>query len=168
MEKGEITQNEQFHLFPQCNIPVVVCGFFDWLIEWCFTPLSVFQSYHRDNSHYSCLSWVSPVLGWCSEVFCPRTLPGKKPEDPVRLKPTTPGLRVEHFTIEPRRTPVASLNTGLSQNGILGNGLMYTYSEHIYVNSYSIKYLDLLIYIFIITSTSLGVRMLKFFNVSFK
>ena len=27
----------------------------DWLIEWCFTPLlTVFQSYHGDNSHYSC------------------------------------------------------------------------------------------------------------------
>ena len=26
--------------------------------------LTVFQSYHSDSSHYSCLSWVSPVLGW--------------------------------------------------------------------------------------------------------
>ena len=35
------------------------------LIEWCFTPLStVFQSYHGKSLHYSCLSWVSPVLGW--------------------------------------------------------------------------------------------------------
>ena len=25
--------------------------------------LTVFQSYHGDSSHYSCLSWVSPVLG---------------------------------------------------------------------------------------------------------
>ena len=34
-------------------------------IECCFTPLStVFQSYHGDRLHYSCLSWVSPVLGW--------------------------------------------------------------------------------------------------------
>ena len=42
------------------------------LIKWCFTPLStVFQSYHGDNSHYPCLSWVSPVLGWGSEVSCP-------------------------------------------------------------------------------------------------
>ena len=40
-------------------------GKYDWLIEWCFTPLlTVFQSYHGDSSHYSCLSWVSPVLGW--------------------------------------------------------------------------------------------------------
>ena len=38
-----------------------------WLIEWCFTPLStVFQSYHRDSSHNSCLSW-------------PKDTPMKKP-----------------------------------------------------------------------------------------
>ena len=48
------------------------------IIEWCFTPLlTVFQSYHGDSSHYSCISWVSPVLGWGSEVSCPRTLPRK-------------------------------------------------------------------------------------------
>ena len=35
------------------------------MIEWCFMLLStVFQSNHGDNSHYSCLSWVSQVLGW--------------------------------------------------------------------------------------------------------
>ena len=29
------------------------------LVEWCFTPLlTVFQSYHGNSSHYSCLSWV--------------------------------------------------------------------------------------------------------------
>ena len=50
----------------------------NWLIEWCFMPLStVFQSYHGNSSHYSCLSWVSSVLGWGSEVSCPRTLPLK-------------------------------------------------------------------------------------------
>ena len=49
------------------------------MIEWCFTPFStVFQSYYGDSSHYSCLSWVSPVLGWGSEVSCPpKTLPRK-------------------------------------------------------------------------------------------
>ena len=47
-------------------------------IKWCFTPLlTLFQSYHGDSSHYSSLSWVSPVLGWGSEVSCPRTLPRK-------------------------------------------------------------------------------------------
>ena len=45
-----------------------------WFIDWCFTPLStVSQSYN--GSHHSCLSWVSPVLGWGSEVSCPRILP---------------------------------------------------------------------------------------------
>ena len=38
------------------------------MIEWCFKPLlTVFQSYHGDSSHYSCLSWVSPVLGQQNE-----------------------------------------------------------------------------------------------------
>ena len=74
------------------------------LIEWCFTPLStVFQSYHGDSSHYSCLSCVSPVLRWLPDMYCPRTLPRKYPEDPMRLEPRTPGLRVKHFTTEPRR-----------------------------------------------------------------
>ena len=70
-------------------------------------PLStVFQSYHGDSSHYSCLSCVSPVLGWGFEASCPRTLPRKNPEDPVPLEPRTPGLRVKHFTTEPRKTPI--------------------------------------------------------------
>ena len=43
------------------------------------------------------LSWVSPVLGWGYEVSCPRTLPRKNPEDPVRLESRTPGLRVKHI-----------------------------------------------------------------------
>ena len=50
-------------------------------------------------------SWVSPVLGWGSEVSCPRTLPRKNPVDPVWLEPRTPALRVKHFTTEQRRTP---------------------------------------------------------------
>ena len=59
-----------------------------FLFEWCFTLLStVFQSYHSDSSHCSCLSWVSIVLGWGSEVSCPRTLPIKNPKDPVWLEP---------------------------------------------------------------------------------
>ena len=66
--------------------------------------LTVFQSYQGKSSHYSCLSWVSPGLGWDSEVSCPKTLPRKNPEDPVRLEPRTPGLRVKHFTTEPPRT----------------------------------------------------------------
>ena len=36
---------------------------------------TVFQLYHGDSSHYSCLSLVLPVLGWGFEVSRPRTLP---------------------------------------------------------------------------------------------
>ena len=40
------------------------------LTEWCFLLLStLFQSYPCDSSHYSCLSWVLPILGWGSEVW---------------------------------------------------------------------------------------------------
>ena len=45
-------------------------------------------------------SWVSPVQGWGSEVSCPRTLPRKNSEDPVRLVPRTPGLRVKRMVGE--------------------------------------------------------------------
>ena len=38
---------------------------------------TVFHSYHGHSSHYSCLSWVSPVLGWGSKVSCPWTFPRK-------------------------------------------------------------------------------------------
>ena len=50
----------------------------------------------------SFLGFTSTRLG--SEVSCPRTLPRKNPEDPVRLEPRTPGLRVKHFTTGPRGT----------------------------------------------------------------
>ena len=61
-------------------------------------------------------SWVSPVLGWGSEVSYPRTLPRKNPEDPVWLEPRTPGLRVKHFTTEPRRSPFWEEDLGYSHN----------------------------------------------------
>ena len=54
-----------------------------------YAVLTVFQSYHGDSSHYSCLSWVSSVLGWGSEVSCPRTLARKNPEDPVGYESNT-------------------------------------------------------------------------------
>ena len=41
-----------------------------------------------------------------TEVPCSRTLPQKNPEDPVWLEPSTAALRVEHFTTEPRRSPL--------------------------------------------------------------
>ena len=61
----------------------------------CFFS-TVFQSYRRDSSHYSCLSWVLSEPDWGSDVACPRTLP----EDPLRLEPKTPGLIVKHFKTE--------------------------------------------------------------------
>ena len=81
------------------------------MIESCFMALAtIFQSYKGDSSHYSCHSWVSPVLGWGSEASCPRTVARKKkkkknPEDPVRLETRIPGLRVKRFTSEPSGTP---------------------------------------------------------------
>ena len=115
--KGEIAHYKQFLIFPLCFQKTCTADMYkpglvwerliDWLIEWHFTLLStVFQSYHGDNSHYSCLSWVSPVLGWGSEVSCPRILPRKNPEDTVRLETRIPGLRFKHSTSEPCRTPV--------------------------------------------------------------
>ena len=74
---GHVPQIKQ-HLVFGLQIKVSV------VIEWCLTRLStVFQSYHGDSSNYSCLSWVSPVLGWVSEVSCPRTLPQSNQEDPL-------------------------------------------------------------------------------------
>ena len=90
------------HICKQTSTIPYACPYLvDWLIELCFTPLStVFQSYHCDSSHHPFLSWVSQVLGWGSEVSCPRT----PPTDPVRLEPRTPLLRVKHFTPETRET----------------------------------------------------------------
>ena len=61
----------------------------------------MFQPYHGENSHYSCLSWVLPVLGWGSKVSCLWTFPWKNPEAPVQLEPWTSGLWVKQFTTEP-------------------------------------------------------------------
>ena len=66
------------------------------------------------------LGFTSTRLG--SEVSCPRTLPCKNPEDPVRLKPRTPGLRVKHFTTEPRRTLAKLKGFILVCNGVENTG----------------------------------------------
>ena len=55
------------------------------LNKWCFTRLSTV--FHDDSSHYSCLSWVSPVLGWGSDVPCPRTLQQKNQRIQCRSNP---------------------------------------------------------------------------------
>ena len=56
----------------------------------------------------SFLGFTGTRLG--SEVSCPRTLIRKNPEDPVRLESRTPGLRVKHFTTEPRETRIAAVH----------------------------------------------------------
>ena len=100
-----------------------------WLIEWCFMPLStVFQSYHSYSSHYSSfLGFTSTRLG--SEESRPRTLPRKKPEDPVRFKPRDPGLRVKHFTTEPRRTLFIALGNIARNNKIACNKQFPSFSQ---------------------------------------
>ena len=88
------------------------------LFFWLNSKLRSFQkcfSYITATVHIIHVFWVSPVLGWGSEVSCPRTLPRKNPEDPVWLKPRTPGLRVKHFTTEPRSTPTKRQNLTLVQ-----------------------------------------------------
>ena len=71
-------------------------------IEWCFMPLSTVISWRQFILFKSFLGFTSSRLG--SEVSYPRTLQRKNPEDPVRLEPRTRGLRVKHFTTEPRGT----------------------------------------------------------------
>ena len=77
----------------------------DPLIDWMvvYAASTVFQSYRCDSSHYSCISWVSPVLPWGSEVGGTRTFLRQNPKDHVWLEPKTPG--VKHFTTETRGTP---------------------------------------------------------------
>ena len=70
------------------------------LIDWLNGVLRHFNSISVISWRQLTLfmsSWVSPVLGWGSEVSSPRTLPRKNPEDPVRLEPRSPGLRVKHY-----------------------------------------------------------------------
>ena len=84
-------------------------------VEWCFTLLSIlFQSYHSDSSHFLCLSWVSPILGW-------RGHSQKNLRFPCGSKPRTPVLRVKHFTNEPLQTKLLDLQLG-SANSINFSG----------------------------------------------
>ena len=74
-------------------------------------------------------SWVS---GWGSAVSCPRTLPRKNPEDPVRLEPRTPGLRVKHFTTEPRSTHFFFYTVLKSSQNMMVNDEIYNNSGRSY------------------------------------
>ena len=83
------------------------------LIDWLNGVLRRFQQYFSHitaTAHiiHAFLGLTSTRLG--SEVSCPSTLPRKDPEDPVRLEPRSPGLRVKHFTTEPRGTLKVALN----------------------------------------------------------
>ena len=74
MRKADNPHNIYFgHLWPLYN-----------LIDSFSTE---FRSYHDDRSHYLCHSWVSPVLGWRSEMSCPRTLPLKVQRIQCALNP---------------------------------------------------------------------------------
>ena len=88
------------------------------LIEWCFTPLlTVFQSYNGDSSHYSCLSWVSPVLGWALKCLAQ----GHSHEKTQRIQcGSNPGpLDYESNTL-----PLSHVGPLLSSgNGLKGQGL---------------------------------------------
>ena len=61
--------------------------------------------YHGNSSHYSCLSWVSPVLGRDSETSCARTFPRKT--ERIQCGSNPGPLDYESntaSTTEPRRT----------------------------------------------------------------
>ena len=74
----------------------------NWMVFYAIS--TVFQSYHGDSSHYSCLSWFSPVLGWALKCLAQGHSHEKNPEDPGWPELRTPGLQVKHFTTEPRGT----------------------------------------------------------------
>ena len=66
---------------------------FFFVIDWLNSVLRRFQQYF---SHITAtahiihvFNWVSPVLGWGSEVSYQRTLPHKNPKDPVQFEPRT-------------------------------------------------------------------------------
>ena len=109
---GENVGYQHFLLFPRCfqtasravkgqHFAVKVLRLIDWL-NGVLCPFQQYFNYiNGHSSHYSCLSWVSPVLGQGSLVSCPRTLPQKSQKDPVQVEPMTPALQVKHFTTEP-------------------------------------------------------------------
>ena len=47
------------------------------------------------------LSWVSLAIGWALTCLAQGQSQEENTEDPVWLKPRTPGLRVKHFTTGP-------------------------------------------------------------------
>ena len=79
------------------------CNWLNWMVFYpAFNSILVI-SWQQLTLFLSFLGFTSTRLGF--ELSCPRTLPQKNPEDPVRLEPRTPGLQVKHFTTELCGTP---------------------------------------------------------------
>ena len=78
-------------------------GLTDWMVFYtAFNNISVISRRQ--------LTLFMPFLGFTSTRLglwnvSSKDTPTKSPEDPVRLEPRTPGLRVKHVTAEPLRTP---------------------------------------------------------------
>ena len=80
------------------------------MIEWCFTPLStVYQSYHSDSSRYSCLSWVSPVLGWALKCL-PQGHSCKKPRGSSAARTQDPWITSQTINQSATQDPMTKLS----------------------------------------------------------
>ena len=94
-----------------------------WLVGWmvfyaAFNSISVI-SRRQITLFMSFLGLTSTRLELWRVL--PKDTPTKKtPEDPVLLEPRTPGLRVKHFTTEPRRTPTRKGTKNLRDELIRG------------------------------------------------
>ena len=79
--------------------------------DFSLKPLNSISVISRRQLTLFMLSWVSPVLGWALKCLAQGHSHEKNPEDPVRLEPRTPGLRVKHSTTEPRGTRLEARHT---------------------------------------------------------
>ena len=128
----------------------------------------------------SFLGFTSTRLG--SEVSCPRTLPRKNQEDPVRLEPRTTGLRVKHFNFEPCGTPfelkisvgvenIEEIDNILSFSFNVFKSLPFRWQNVLLVNFYQIpaRNLDPLkkTWIFVAVACSAILHIIKSFKLSF-
>ena len=114
---------------------------------WGLMPHSLNGVLHRFYQYFShitatihiihaFLGFTSTKLG--SEVSCPRTLTRKNPEDPVRLEPRNPGLRVKHFTTEPRGT-LMTLSTVKVISWQSVTHMCFLAFSHQYIHNYSFQ-----------------------------
>ena len=78
--------------------------YIDWIVFYAaFNSISVI-SRQQLTLFMSFLGFTSTRLGLWNVWH--KDTPAKNSEDPVRLEPRTPGLRVKHFTTQLRRTPL--------------------------------------------------------------